>query len=374
MDDASQTNLRVPGPTPMPPEVRRALSRQMINHRGPDYAAIQREVLDGLRHFYQTEQHVLFFAASGTGGLEAAVVNTISPGQPVLAVTIGVFGERFARIAETYGAHVHRVAVPWGEAARPEMLAAALEEVRPKAILLTCNETSTGVMNDIPALLAVIRQARQTQPLVLVDAISALGAVDLPMDRLGIDVLISGSQKAWMAPPGIAMLGVSALAMEAATSATTPRFYFDFAKQAKAQAKGQDAWTPAVSVMYALQAALRLMRAEGTEAIVARHQRIASLTQRGLEDLGFSLFAEPGYRSRTVTAARPPRGIDTKALTAWARTERQVVLAGGQDRLEGNIIRVGHMGWVEDAHIAEALDALRAGLEALGSRARSAAS
>ena len=357
----------------MPPGVRRALSRQMINHRGPDYAAIQREVLDGLRHFYQTEQEVLLFAASGTGGLEAAVVNTLSPGQPVLAVTVGVFGERFARIAETYGAHVHRLAMPWGEAARPDMLATALEEVRPKAVLLTCNETSTGVMNDIPALLAAIGQTPQ-QPLVLVDAISALGAVELPMDSLDIDVLISGSQKAWMAPPGIAMLGVSARAMEAATSATTPRFYFDFAKQAKAQAKGQDAWTPAVSVMYALQAALRLMRAEGREAIVARHQHIASLTQRGLEELGFSLFAEPGYRSHTVTAARPPHGVDAKALSAWARTERHVVLAGGQDRLEGKIIRVGHMGWVEEAHIVEALDALRAGLGALGTRAHSVAS
>ena len=373
MDDTPPTNLRIPGPTPIPPEVRRALSRQMINHRGSDYAALQREVLDGLRHFYQTEQQVLLFAASGTGGLEAAVVNTLSPGQPVLAVTIGVFGERFARIAETYGAHVHRLAVPWGEAARPEMLASALEEVRPKAVLLTCNETSTGVMNDIPALLSAIRQASH-QPLVLVDAVSALGAVDLPMDELGIDVLISGSQKAWMAPPGIAMLGVSARAMEAATSATTPRFYFDFAKQATAQAKGQDAWTPAVSVMYALQAALRLMREEGREEIVARHQRIASLTQRGLEELGFSLFAEHGYRSRTVTAARPPHGVDAKALSAWARTERHVVLAGGQDRLEGKIIRVGHMGWVEEAHIVEALDALRAGLGALGTRAHSVAS
>ncbi|HWE60349.1 MAG TPA: alanine--glyoxylate aminotransferase family protein, partial [Chloroflexota bacterium] len=351
------------------PEVRAVLARQMINHRGPQYAQLQAEVLDGLRHFYQTEQDVLLFSGSGTGGLEAAVVNTLSPGDRVVAVTIGAFGERFAAIAEAYGAHVHRVAVPWGHAARPEMLAAVLEETSPvRAVLITCNETSTGVMNALAELVPVARAAAPSA-LLLVDAISALGAVDLPMDALGLDVLISGSQKAWMAPPGITMLGVSDRAWEAHARARMPRFYWDFARQHKAQARGQDAWTPSVSTMYALQTALNMMRAEGRAAIVARHKRIAALTQQGLEARGFSLFAEPGYRSHTVTAAEVPDGIDAKALIAYVRDRHNVIIADGQERLAGKIVRIGHMGWVEEAHIVEALDALGDGLRALGAQA-----
>lgn len=358
-----EINLRIPGPTPLPPQVREALSRQMINHRGGEYAAIQAEVLEGLRLFYQTANEVLLFTASGTGGLEAAIVNALSPGDRVLAVTIGVFGERFARIAEAYGADVQRLAVPWGTAARPEVLAARLEELNPvKAVLLTCNETSTGVMNNLAALAPVVTGAPGA-PLLIVDAISALGAVDLPMDALGIDVLITGSQKAWMAPPGMTMLGVSPRAWEAHARARMPRFYWDWAKQRQSQAKGQDAWTPAVGVMYALQVALRMMRDEGREAIVARHARLAAYTQRGLQALGLRLFAEEGFRSHTVTAAEVQAGVDPKVLLTRPREARGVVFAGGQDRLSGKIIRVGHMGWVEQEHLDTALTALAESLE-----------
>lgn len=362
---SDRTQLRIPGPTPMPDAVRAALSKQMINHRGSEYAAIQREVLDGLRHFFQTAGDVLLFTGSGTGGLEAAIVNTLSPGDRVLAATMGVFGERFASIAEIHGAHVDRLRAPWGTPVHPDAVAAALEEQAPvHAVLLTANETSTGVMNDVPALIEAIRSAQMPAPLILVDAISALGAIDLPMDVLGIDVLVTGSQKAWMVPPGITMLGVSARAWEAHGVARMPRFYWDFEKQRRAQAKNQDAWTPAVTVMYGLQAALGLMREEGRAAIVERHARAARMAQEGLLRLGFTLFAAEGARSVTVTSAEPPDEIDLKALLTYARDERQVVLAGGQDALSGKILRLGHMGWVTEEDIRAALHALEAGLAA----------
>jgi len=355
-------NLRVPGPTPLPPAVREALQKQMINHRGTEYAALQGEVLEGLRHFFRTEQSVLLLAASGTGGLEAAIVNILSPGDEVLAAPIGVFGERFAKIAEAYGATVHRVETPWGKAASPEALGEALRQ-RPntKAVLLTANETSTGVLNDIEGLAAAVHNSALAAPLLLVDAISALGAVDLPMDECGIDVMVTGSQKAWMAPPGMSMIGVSERAWTAQAQARMPRFYFDFAAQQTAQSKGQDAWTPAVGVMFALRAALRLMLAEGREAIIARHARLAKQTGDGLERLGLELYAEPGYRSPTVTAALAPEGIAAKALIAQCQ-RRNVVITGGQDRLAEKLLRIGHMGWVSDDEIDEVLGVMRQAL------------
>jgi aspartate aminotransferase-like enzyme len=361
-----EQNLRIPGPTPLPPQVREAMARQMINHRGPEYAAIQAEVLEGLRHFFRTEHEVLLITGSGTGGLEAAIVNTLSPGEPVLAVSIGVFGDRFARIAEAYGAQVRKLDVPWGQAVTPDALAASLASgPAVRAVLLTCNETSTGAMNDLATLAPVIHAAPGA-PLLLVDAISALGAIDLPMDSLGIDVLITGSQKAWMAPPGTTMLGVSPRAWEAHARARMPRFYWDFSTQRQSQQKGQSAWTPDVVTVIALQVALRMMRDEGREAIFARHARVAAFTQRGLEDIGLSLFAAPGCRSRTVTAATVPDGVDTSELLRYARTERGVVIAGGQDRLAGRMIRLGHMGWVDEPDISPAIEALAEGLARQG--------
>jgi aspartate aminotransferase-like enzyme len=335
------------------------MSRQMINHRGPEYGELQAELLENLRHFFQTESEVLLFSGSGTGGLEAALANTLSPGDSVLAVTIGVFGERFAQIATAFGLDVHRLEIPWGHAVKPDALRDTLDRLPAvKAVLLTCNETSTGVMNDIGALAPVVKQAYTPAPLLLVDAVSALGAIDLPMDALKVDVLITGSQKAWMAPPGITMLGVSANAWEAHAQARLPRFYWDFTKQRKSQAKHMDAWTPAMTTVFALHEALRMMRDEGRAAIFARHERVAAHTQSRLESLGMTLFAEAAHRSRTVTAAVVPEGTDGKALLRSLRNEHAVVVGGGQDRLEGKIVRVGHMGWVEEAHIDEALDAL----------------
>jgi aspartate aminotransferase-like enzyme len=335
----------------------------MISHRAPEYEEMQTEVVANLQHFFQTEHPVLLLTASGTGGLEAAVVNMLSPGDRVLAVTMGAFGDRFAQIAAAYGADVQRMEVPWGQAADPQTIAEALAAAPDiRAVLVTCNETSTGVLNDMQAIAAAI-DAVAHRPLLLADAISALGAVDLPMDRLGIDVLITGSQKAWMAPPGLTMIGVGPRAWEAQAQARMPRVYFDFARQRKAQDHHQDAWTPAVSIMFALQAALRLMRAEGLPAIVARHARVAARAQRGCERLGLPLVAAEGHRSPTVTAAYVPAHIDAGLLLTYLRDAHNVVLAGGQGRLEGKIVRLGHLGWVEETHVRDALDAIEEALQ-----------
>lgn len=369
-----ESNLRIPGPTPIPPEVRAVMSRQMINHRGPEYSALQHEVVENLRHFFQTDHDILLFSGSGTGGLEAAIVNTLSPGDCVLSVTMGVFGDRFARIASAYGVDVRRLDVAWGTAAQPEAVEGALANVPDcRAILVTCNETSTGVMNNMAALAAVVRNASSPRPLFLVDAVSALGAADIAMDQLGIDVLITGSQKAWMAPPGMTMLGVSQRAWSAHATSRLPRFYWDFTAQRVAQVKHQDAWTPSMTTMYALHRSLELMRAEGREQVFARHARIAAHTRQELQRIGLSLFAAPGSESVTVTSACVPDGVDGRALLRHVQEDQGVILGDGQASLAGRILRVGHMGWITEQNIDVAVAAIGRSMSALAAGCADAA-
>ena len=354
-----EMNLRIPGPTPLPPEVREAGGRQMINHRGPEFAALLRRISTGLQPWFGTSYDIVLLSAAGTGGLEAAVVNTLSPGDAVLAVTIGAFGERFARIAEAYGAAVTRLEVDWGRAADPDEVRRALV-VAPaggwRAVLLTHNETSTGVQNDIAALAVTIHQAAPGA-LVLVDGISAVGAVPFEMDGWGIDVLVSGSQKAWMAAPGMSFIALSDRAWEAAASARMPRFYLDVARHRDEAASGQTPWTPAVAVIYQVDAGLTLMEREGREAVFARHAACADAARAGLASLGLRLLADPAHASQTVTAAWLPDGLDGKAFFAALR-ERGLVVAGGQGSLKGKVLRVGHLGWVTTDDIADAIEVM----------------
>lgn len=355
-------NLRTPGPTPLPDPVRQALAQDMINHRGPEFAALAQEIERDLKRVFQTEHDVLVFSASGTGGLEAAVQNLLSPGEPVLVVSIGYFGERFAAIAGAYGADVRTLAFPPGQAADPDRVAAALAaapEVR--TVLVTHNETSTGVTNDLEALARVVKGAGR---LLVVDAISSLGCIPLPTDAWGCDVVITASQKGWMAPPGLTMLSVSPAAWAAHAQARLPRFYFDFSTARKWAERGQTPWTPAVSIYYALREGLRLILAEGLEQVFARHRRIAELTRAGLRDLGLELFADPRHASDTVTAFLAPAGWDGRALVRRLREQHGVVLTGSQGALEGRVVRIGHLGWVHEAEVREVLDALAAVLAA----------
>lgn len=339
-----EPNLRIPGPTSLPPSVREAGGRQMINHRGPEFAAMLARIQDGMKPYFGTTGDIAIVSSAGTGGLEAAVVNVLSPGDRVLGVSIGAFGDRFAKIAETYGANVDRVNAEWGWAADPAELQERLPAADYRAVLLTHNETSTGVMNPIPALAAAIR-ATAPDALILVDSVSGLGAVPFEMDAWGCDLVVTGSQKAWMSAPGLAMIAASDRGWAAMETARMPRFYFDLRKHRESARNGETPWTPAIAVVYQVDEGLRLMTAEGAKGIFARHEACAAATQAGLEALGFSLFADAAHRSKTVTAAHIPEGLDWKAFNGEVK-RRGVVVAGGQGKLAGKVFRVGHLGSV----------------------------
>ncbi len=363
------TYLRVPGPTPLPDPVREAGARQMVNHRGPEFKALLVRVAEQLKAGFRTDHEVLILTASGTGALEAAIVNHLSPGDPVLAVSIGAFGDRFARIAVRYGADVRKLEVPWGQAADPPAVAGALQEMRAagraaRAVLLTHNETSTGVTNPIAALAEAAR-ATEPEALLLVDGISGLGAIPFETDAWGLDVVTTGSQKSWMSPPGLAMICASPRAWAAAERATMPRFYFDLGLHREALARGETPWTPAVSVAFALEAALQLIQAEGYPAIFARHAACGAATRAGVQELGFELFADQRVASDTVTAVRLPEDLAWSDFNLALRA-RGLVLAGGQGALTGKIFRIGHLGAVTVDEILAALEIMETALLELG--------
>jgi len=358
------TQLRIPGPTPCPPEVLEAMSRQMINHRGDEFANLIQDVTAKLQKMFQTRNDVFILTASGTGALEATIVNTLSPGDKVLSVSIGVFGDRFASIAKTYGADVIPLNSEWGKAADVDAIRRALQgEPKIKAVLVTHNETSTGVTNDLAAISKLVKEFDK---LLLVDAISSLGSINVPVDEWHCDVIATGSQKGWMVPPGMAMVAVSEEAWQAHASAKMPRFYWDFSKAKSYLEQGQTPWTPAVSIMFAFQVALDMILQEGLPNVVARQAKIAQTARDGVKSLGLSLFAEEKYASNTVTAVAATNGLDTKKLNKIMREEYQIVLAGGQQTLGGKIFRIGHLGWVTEDDIRAVISALEVVLPKAG--------
>jgi aspartate aminotransferase-like enzyme len=329
----------------------------MINHRGPEFAAMLARILDGMKPYFGTTSDIAMITTAGTGGLEAAVVNVLSPGDRVLGVSIGSFGDRFAKIARVYGADVTRIDVEWGQAADPAVLRAELERSGGyRAVLLTHNETSTGVMNPIAELAAAVRAAAP-ETLILVDSVSGLGAVPFQMDTWGVDVVVTGSQKAWMAAPGLAMIAASERAWAAMESATMPRVYLDLLAHRESHAAGQTPFTPAIAVVYQVDEGLRLMTEEGADHVFARHEACAAAARAGLAALGFELFADPRHASKTVTAAVIPDDLDWKSFNAELK-RHGVVLAGGQGKLTGRIFRLGHLGSVTLEEILGALSAL----------------
>jgi aspartate aminotransferase-like enzyme len=361
-----EQNLRIPGPTPVPAEILKAMTQPLINHRGPEFAAILRRVTARLQYFFQTNLPVLTFAASGTGGQEAAVANLFSPGDHVVAITIGSFGNRLATIAERYGLQVTRIEFPWGEAADPVTVEARLKSLAPyRAVLMTHNETSTGVMNDLETLAALIRRLNP-DALTVVDAVSSLGCVPLEMDAWGIDVVFTSSQKGWMTPPGLMMIAASTRAWETNKTAKLPRFYFDWELARKYLEKWEHPTTPPVSLFYALDLALEKMLEEGREAIFERHQRIGDYVRWRAKEMGLRLLADHQNASNTITAVLTPEGVDAKALLKVLREEDHVVFAGGQQHLEGKIFRVGHLGFFEEVDLVEAMDAMEMRLRAFG--------
>ena len=352
--------LRVPGPTPCPPQALQAMGRQMINHRGGEFARILNSTTEKLKQAFQTKGDVFILTSSGTGGMEAAIVNTLSPGDKVLSMTNGAFSERFADIAEQYGAQVTRLSFEWG---RPIDLDAVEKALKTdgdiKAVLATHNETSTGMTNRLGDISSTVKEFDK---LLLVDAISSLGCIDLPTDDWQCDVVVTGSQKGWMAPPGLAMVSVSEKAWQANAQAKMPRYYWDFGKARDFLQKGQTPWTPAISLFYALDTTLDLMLSEGLSNIFARHARVAQKARDGVKSLGLSLFSEEKYASNTVTAVKAGDNIDISKLIQVLREEYDVVIAGGQRKLAGKIFRIGHLGAVDEDDIKSVLEALNKAL------------
>lgn len=356
--------LRIPGPTPLPNEILQMASKQMINHRGPEFAEIINRTTKNLKDMFQTKGDVFLLTGSGTGGMEAAIVNCLSPGDKVLSVANGAFGDRFADIAEVFGAQVERLSFEWGTAVDPQEVHRAISnDAGIKAVLVTHNETSTAVTNDLAAISAVVREYEK---LLIVDAISSLGCIDLRTDEWECDVVVTGSQKGWMAPPGLAMVSVSDRAWQSHAQAKMPKFYWDFAKAKKFLEKSQTPWTPSVSTFYALDAALELLQREGLQNIFARHARIAAKAREAVKSLGLSLFADESCASNTITAVQATKGLDSKKLLKILREEYGTVLAGGQQRLDGKIFRIGHLGYVTEGDIDATIEALKAALPKAG--------
>jgi aspartate aminotransferase-like enzyme len=352
--------LRVPGPTPCPPQALEAMGRQMINHRGVEFAKILNSTTEKVKQVFQTKGDVFLLTSSGTGGMEAAIVNTLSPGDKVLSISNGAFGERFADIAEAYGANAIRLSFEWGKAIDLDAVENALKaDGDIKAVLVTHNETSTGMTNRLGDISSVVDKFDK---LLLVDAISSLGCINLPADDWHCDIVVTSSQKGWMVPPGLAMVSVSEKAWQAHAQAKMPRYYWDFSKARDFLQKGQTPWTPAISIFYALNTTLDLMLNDGLDNIFARHARVAQIARDGVNSLGLSLFPEEEYASNTVTAVNATDKIDVPTLIQVLREEHEVIIAGGQQKLSGKIFRIGHLGSVNEDDIKLVLEALNKAL------------
>jgi aspartate aminotransferase-like enzyme len=357
-------NFRLPGPTPLPPAVLAAMQRAMIPHRGPVFQALYRSILARAKEIHRTDGEVLIWPASGSAGWEVAVSNLLSPGDAVLAVVIGDFGARFASVAEAFGLDVRRLELPWGSAATPEIVRSALERnPNVKAVLLTHNETSTGITNPLRDLAAVIRDHGA---LVIVDAVSSAAGLPLLMDEWGLDFVLSGSQKAWMCPPGLLITAVGPRAWSAYAQSRFPRFFWDLRAAREAATKGMTPTTPPLSLLYAFDAALDMILAEGLEQVWRRHHELGERTRQGVRALGLQLFGDEAHASDTVTAFVPPPGVPAKEIVRRLEQEHGVIVAGGQAHLADAIVRIGHMGWVTAEDIDHCLSALGAVIHAVG--------
>ncbi|NLW90794.1 MAG: alanine--glyoxylate aminotransferase family protein [Syntrophomonadaceae bacterium] len=358
--------LLLPGPTPLPDRVARAMSQPMINHRGPEFKQILLACTEGIKKVYRTKQNVIIFPASGTGALEAAVVNFISPGDKVLSVSIGVFGERFAQIAGEFGAQVEKISFEWGTPADPQMVkdkikADVNKEI--KAVLVTQNETSTGVFNDIKA----IREAIGDHPaLLMVDAVSGLAAVDLCMDEWKLDVVVSGSQKAFMIPPGLSFLAFNDRALKVHEKCSNPRYYWDAGNALKYLEKGQNPYTPAITLYYALHEALQMMMEEGLDNILQRHMDYRDMVRAAVRAMNLQPLAVDAAASPALTSVIAPEEIGANKIRKYLQDEFNIVLAGGQQKLDNVIFRIGHLGYIRELDLLSVLAALEIALLKFG--------
>jgi serine---pyruvate transaminase len=352
---ARKRYLMAPGPTPVPPEVLAAGAQPIIHHRGPDFRELMLRCLGRLQDVCRTKNDVLLFTASGSGAFESAVANLLSPGERVLAVAAGEFGERWAAVATAYGADVQDLRYSWGETPRPDDVRARVEETGADVVLAVHSETSTGVVADVQAL---AQAAAEAGAITVVDAVSSLGAVPLETDAWGLDVVVAGSQKALMTPPGLSLTTVSPAAWERSARATSPRFYFDWAKLRASLQTGTTPFTPAVSLVVALDAALGLLLEEGLDAAFARHAALGRACREGAKAMGLVLFSPDEERSAIVTAILTPDGVDARELVLTLRERFGITVAGAHGELGPRMFRIGHIGHYDVLDITTALAAV----------------
>ncbi len=355
--------LLTPGPTPLPPQISLAMARPIIHHRTPQFQEILKEASLGLKWVFQTANDVFIISSSGTGAMEAAVINLLSCGDSALVIQGGKFGERWTEISKAYGINAEVIDVEWGKAVSPAEIGKRLKaNPQIKAVFATLCETSTGVDNDIQAIAAVVKE---TPAVLVVDAISGLGAVDLKTDAWGVDVVVSGSQKGFMLPPGLGFICLSAKAWKLVDASKSPRYYLDLRKARKALDKNDTPFTSSITLIIALNEALKIMQQDGLENIFKRHRVMADATRAALKALGLELFA-PDAASDGVTAAKVPAGVDGEKLVKTMRDTYGVTIAGGQAELKGKVIRIAHMGYIAESDIVLGITCLEKVLTQMG--------
>ncbi len=355
--------LMIPGPTNLPQPVREALAQPAIYHRGQQFAQLLEVCTEGLKPIFGTESDVFILTSSSTGAMEAGIVNFLSPGDPVIAIDTGKFGQRLGAIADAFGAEVTWLKVEPGRAASADVLDALCAQVEPKAVLLVQNETSTGVCQDVAALSEV---ANGHGALVMVDAVSSLGGIPFQMDEWSVDVVMAGSQKALMLPPGLAFVAISQRAWQAAETARMPRYYFDLPAARQSTAKGQTPYTPNISMIVALAEVISLLQAEGLPAVYRRHQQMGRATRAAVQALDLALFADPEFASDVVTAVQSPEGLDSTELVKRVRDDHNILISGGQDELKGKIFRIGHLGCAGIGQVRRTIGAVATSLVEMG--------
>jgi aspartate aminotransferase-like enzyme len=358
--------LMIPGPTPVPEKVLLALAKHPIGHRTSEFSQVIEEVNANLKWLHQTTGDVLTLTVSGTGAMEAAIINFLSAGDRVLVGNNGKFGERWVKVAQAFGLQVEEITAPVGKALDPEAFReklAADPDQQIKAVIITHSETSTGVLNDLEAINKHVKN--HGKALIIVDAVTSLGATNVPVEAWGLDVVASGSQKGYMIPPGLGFVAVSQKAWQAYATATLPKFYLDLGKYQKNALKNSTPFTPPINLLNALQVALEMMRTEGLENIFARHQRLTQASRGAIKAMGLKLFAPDEAASNAITAV-DPAPLDAEAIRSTMKKRFDIALAGGQDDLKGKIFRIGHLGFVCERDILAAIASLEATLQELG--------